>query len=471
MHIPIFHPFGATTAAMAASKLSVPRHVSTLTGKPMIKLRIPAIAAVLCLAATAFGATAASAQGGPERLRVYLDCMYCDQDFLRTELNWVDYMRDRADADVHILASRQTTGGGGGEFTLEFIGLRDFAGRTDTLRYVSSSEDTPDILRRGLTRTIKLGLVPFVAGTPMAAELDVTRTTPAAAGPGEAPPVAEQDDPWNFWTFTVGLNGNTFGETQQSQGSLSSSVTANRTTEDWKFNSRLSGSYSESKFEYQSGGVTVNTTSIRRSYSANTLLVKSLGPHLSAGARAVASMSTFGNTELSLSLLPAIEYNFVPYSESTRRSMIARYSAGAQYFDYREITIFGEEEESLPMHELLLGYATRQPWGSVSVSLNGSQYLHDTSKYSAGISGSTSMRLFRGLSFNVSGSYTHVRDQLSLAARNLTEEEILLRQRQIATGYNYHMFFGISYRFGSIFNNVVNPRFTTSGGGGMVIMM
>lgn len=445
--------------------------VSTLTGLLMISFRSSAIAAVLCLAATAFGAAAAAAQAGPERLRVFLDCMYCDQDFLRTELNWVDYMRDRADADVHILASRQTTGGGGGEFTLEFIGLRGFAGRTDTLRYVSSSEDTPDITRRGLTRTIKLGLVPFVAGTPMAAELDVTRTPLVAADAGDAPPAAEQDDPWNFWTFTVGLNGNSFGETQQSRSSVSTSVTANRTTEDWKVNSRLSGSYSESKFEYESGGVTVNTTSIQRSYNANTLLVKSLGPHLSAGARAVASMSTFGNTELGLSLLPAIEYNFIPYSESTRRSMIVQYAAGATYADYREVTIFGEEEETRPMHELLVGYATRQPWGNASVSLNGSQYLHDTSKYSAGISGSTSMRLFRGLSFNVSGSYTHVRDQLALPARNLTPEEILLRQRQIATGYNYHMFFGISYRFGSIFNNVVNPRFTTSSGGGMVIMM
>ncbi|CAN5754822.1 hypothetical protein BH23GEM10_BH23GEM10_01370 [soil metagenome] len=438
----------------------------------MITLRSSAIAAVLCLAATAFGASTASAQAGPDRLRVFLDCMYCDMDFLRTELTWVDYMRDRADADVHVLTSRQTTGGGGGEFTLEFIGLRRFAGRTDTLRYVSSSEDTPDIMRRGLTRTIKLGLVPFVAGTPMAAELDVTRTTAPATGPGDAPPLAEQDDPWNFWTFTVGLNGSTFGETQQSQGSLSTSVAANRTTEDWKVNSRLSGSYSESKFQYESGGVQVNTLSIRRSYNANTLVVKSLGPHLSAGARAVASRSTFGNTELSLSLLPAIEYNFVPYSESTRRSMIVQYAAGARYDDYRETTIFGEEEETRPIHELLIGYATRQPWGSASVSLNGSQYLHDTEKYSAGISGSTSMRLFRGLSFNVSGSYTHVRDQLSLAARNLTEEEILLRQLQLATGYNYHMFFGISYRFGSIFNNVVNPRFTTSGGGGgMIIMM
>ena len=38
--------------------------------------------------------------------------------------------------------------------------------------------------------------------------------------------------------------------------------------------------------------------------------------------------------------------------------------------------------------------------------------------------------------------------------------EVLLRQRELATGYRFFVSGGISYRFGSIFNNVVNPRFT-----------
>jgi len=41
-----------------------------------------------------------------DRLRVFVDCnFYCDMDFLRTEIGWVDYMRDRADAQVHILGT------------------------------------------------------------------------------------------------------------------------------------------------------------------------------------------------------------------------------------------------------------------------------------------------------------------------------------------------------------------------------
>jgi hypothetical protein len=408
-----------------------------------------------------------------EKMRVFIDCSYhCDMDFLRTEITWVDYMRDRADAAVHVLVTRQTTGGGGGEYTLEFIGLRQLAGRADTLRYVASSEATGDIIRRGLARNIALGLVPFVATTPMGSNLSVVLATPDAPAAGADPAVAAepQADPWNFWTFTVRANGNSNGETQRNSYNISGGLTANRTTEAWKVNLGLNGSYNESKFEYTIEDENVKVVSIRRSYGANALLVKSLGPHLSAGLRANASTSTFGNTSLSLSVNPAIEYNFIPYSESTRRSFIAQYSAGVRYFDYREVTIFGEIEETRPAHNLSVSYATRQPWGSVNIGVSGSQYLHDTQKYNVGIGGGFDARIIRGLSFNVYGDYRRVRDQLSLAGRDLTEEEILLQQRQLATGYSFYLSAGISYRFGSIFNSVVNPRFGGSGEG-MVIMM
>jgi len=40
-----------------------------------------------------------------------------------------------------------------------------------------------------------------------------------------------------------------------------------------------------------------------------------------------------------------------------------------------------------------------------------------------------------------------------------TEEEILLEQRQLATQYDYFLSLGLRYTFGSIYSNVVNPRF------------
>jgi hypothetical protein len=73
-------------------------------------------------------------------------------------------------------------------------------------------------------------------------------------------------------------------------------------------------------------------------------------------------------------------------------------------------------------------------------------------------------RLFKGFSFDMFCSLSLLRDQLYLSKGGATEEEILLRRRQLSTSYSYFMGIGLSYTFGSIFNNVVNPRF--EGGSG-----
>jgi hypothetical protein len=39
------------------------------------------------------------------------------------------------------------------------------------------------------------------------------------------------------------------------------------------------------------------------------------------------------------------------------------------------------------------------------------------------------------------------------------QADVLLRRRALLTGYEYDAFFGFRYTCGSIFNNVVNPRF------------
>ena len=82
---------------------------------------------VLCiLLAHAGGAAAQDAPASaPDRVRVFLDCsFFCDENYLRQEITVIDYMRDRKDADVHILVTTQSTGGGGTEYTIKFIPSR-----------------------------------------------------------------------------------------------------------------------------------------------------------------------------------------------------------------------------------------------------------------------------------------------------------------------------------------------------------
>jgi hypothetical protein len=73
--------------------------------------------------------------------------------------------------------------------------------------------------------------------------------------------------------------------------------------------------------------------------------------------------------------------------------------------------------------------------------------------------GHISYRLVRGLNLDVFGSYARIHDQLSLSKGDATLDEILLRRRELATDYDYSISVGISYTFGSVFSNVVNPRF------------
>jgi hypothetical protein len=404
-----------------------------------------------------------------EQIRVFIDCdWHCDMDFIRTEISWVDYMRDRADAQVHVLVTAQATGGGGRRYTLGFIGLREFAGRADTLVYTATSEDTQDLVRRGLTNTIRIGLVRYVANTPLANRLTIGIADPPRTPGAAAAAAAQAHDPWNFWTFRIGMNGYGNGESRQQFYNASGSLSANRTTEDWKISLSSSGSYNEQNFELSND---VKIKSVTRRYSGSGLVVRSVTPHLSVGGRAGASTSTFGNILLSLSLTPAVEYNFFDYAEATRRQFTVRYGAGVRYFDYRDVTIFGQMDETRPIHTLDVGYATRQPWGGIDVGASASQYLHDTSRYNANLGGGVSdIRLFKGFSFNLYGNYARVKDQLALPAGNLTPEQILLRQRELDTTYRFFMNVGLSYRFGSIFNNVVNPRFGGSSGGQTVIM-
>ena len=115
-----------------------------------------------------FHSSSAVAQTGAEGLRVFLDCGPCDDDYLRQEITFVNYVRDRPDAQVHVLVTREGTGGGGRAWTLDFYGLEAFEGMDDQMVFYTSQDDTDDSERRALAQTLRLGLVRYAAQTPLA---------------------------------------------------------------------------------------------------------------------------------------------------------------------------------------------------------------------------------------------------------------------------------------------------------------
>jgi hypothetical protein len=420
-----------------------------------------ALASTLVPTAGAQDTTRAAAPAAARDLRVFLDCSGdCDDEYLQTETPWVAFVRDRTDADVHLLITTLDTGAGGEEYTINFVGLGSFAGRNDTLRFVSHSTDTFDEQRRGLTRMIQLGLGPLVARTSAGPRLRMT----LEAGDG-APPVTPATDPWRSWVFEIDGFGSMSEEQRQSQLEWGGSLEARRITPAWKFGASADAFFDESRFVIdEDDGTSRTITTLRESYTGGVVAVKSHGAHWGTGFQVSVGASTFENTKFAMRAAPAVEYSFFPYDDFTRRQLTLQYSVGVSTFRYRETTIFGRLQETRPTHTLLIGYDINQPWGDAELTAETSRYMDNGSQWRLHADGDIEVRIVRGLSFEVGGGASLIRDQLAIPARGATPEEILLELRDLQTNYRYDARIGLSYSFGSIFSSVVNPRFGTGPG-------
>ncbi|MCX8159761.1 MAG: hypothetical protein N3G18_02365 [Candidatus Saccharicenans sp.] len=383
--------------------------------------------------------------------RVFIDCHQCDMNYIRSELSFVSFVRERTEADVHILVTIQATADGGREYTLNFIGRNNFYDVHHTLKYVSSRTDSSDTERKGLVRVLKVGLVPYLAKTDLGDYLRIDFE--------KRQPPAEVEDPWNFWVFNLGMSGSLSGEETKNFFSLYSNLSASRVTAKLKFRSGLSGNFNSSRFKVTEDGLTTVITSHQRSFSLSTLMVYSISNHWSVGGWLGASSSTYNNINLNVNPAPAIEYNYFPYSESTRRQLRFLYRVGFNLNYYREETIYDKRREALLGETLSVTLEVKEPWGNVYASLEGFHYFHDFGKNHLVFNTSLNLRLYRGFSVGISGRFAKIRDQIYLAKGDLSLEDILLQRKALATAYSYGLSLGVNYTFGSIYSGVVNPRF------------
>ncbi len=168
---------------------------------------------------------------------------------------------------------------------------------------------------------------------------------------------------------------------------------------------------------------------------------------------------------------PALEYDLFPYSQSTRRQLRFLYKLRFKSVRYREETIYDKTSETLWGESLSATLDVKEKWGSITTTLSGSNYFPNVRKFRMDLFGTVQFNLFKGFNAYVAGGGSHVHDQLSLRKREATTEEILLRSREFPSHYDYFVAVGISFTFGSIYTNVVNPRFGRIGGGGVRIVM
>jgi len=295
---------------------------------------------------------AQEAPGPPsaETVNLFFDCQgfgCWDLDFFRREIPYVNWVRDRQSADVHVLVTTQTTGGGGRSYVLAFLGRGRFEGQDQDVPVNTAGDATEDEVRRAIAARLRLGLGRYLAGTVMADRLrmDIPDQGPGPAGPrppGPPPGAPPQDDPWDYWSFRLGVNANLSGESSYSSTSLSTSLSANRTTEVWKL------SFSGRLYEYEQTfdlGDGTESEYTREDRSGSGLVVRSVTDRFSLGMRGGVGKSTYLNEDLRWNLASGVELNAFPYVESSRRSFTFQGLLEARHWNYAEATIFGETAE------------------------------------------------------------------------------------------------------------------------------
>lgn len=414
-----------------------------------------ATAVLTALVLTIGQADRAAVQGGAPRLRVFLDCGDdgCHDQYLREEINLVEYVRDRSDADVHVLVTDAEIGGDGREYTFAFIGLRGTAATQRTLTVTTDASDSEDQVRRVLATTLTVGLLSYLAPGSIPAGLAVSAEL-ADTGPALG---SAASDPWRRWIFNINGNAQLEAEESTSEQNWGLGFGADRVTPAWKLSTGVWFDQSREEFDLDEDDRSLTVE--RRDRGVRWLAVRALGDHWSAGATGEAMSSTFDNTRLDVRAAPAIEWNFFPYSMYTRRQFRVLYAAGASRARYYEETLFGKIQETRARQEISATYEQREPWGTLEGRVEGSNYFPGLSTHRVSVDTEVDIRIARGLSLSLEASASRIQDQLSLPRRDASPAEVLLRLRQLSSGFETRVEFGLTYRFGSAFASIVNPRF------------
>lgn len=393
-------------------------------------------------------------------INIFIDCNYCDNDFIRKQIDYVNYVREIKEAHVYILITYQMTGSGGREFSFLFKGQKEFEGQNDTLSLVTEKNNTDSEMRDIQIHTLKIGLLRYMAQTPLAGYFKIKFDTPEK-------PQETGSDKWNSWIFNFSVNAFMNGEKLDKSSYFWSNLSASRITEKTKITNRLSGTYES--YYYNDGSSEYKSE--QYSYGFFHLYAYALNSHWSVGELFKYQTSLYSNYKNSFSFSPAIEYNIYPFSESTRKLLVFNYRFNSKYNQYMDTTIYFKTNELLFQQYFGFSYIIKEKWGSVNTSLTGSNYFNDFKFNRLTLYSRLNLRVLKGVSVNLSCGASLIHDQLNLAKGEITSGDLLLQQQELETNFRIWANFGINIQFGSIFNNTVNERFGGSNSSDGIIII
>ncbi len=385
-----------------------------------------------------------------EMLNFFLDCDYCDFNYIREELPFVAFVREPARADVHILVSNSMTGSGGRKFFLNFIGLSNFKDVNHNYEVIVAQSDTEDAERKAILKKLKLGILAYYSETPFIDNLNIDIEE---AGNRKAESMVI--DRWNNWVFRISSGAFFEKEESQSGFSVNGRITAGRITEKWK--TEFGASYQRESEIYIDDGERIED--IQDSKGMNANVVRSITEKWSGGLFAGYNSQTFMNIKNNVIVGTGIQYNFFPWRECNRRVFSVAWVLGADGYEYNQETIYDKTRETHLAELLMLDLNLIQPWGEIRFGVEGRHYFYDFSKSRLSAEADISVRLTRNLEVYSDIESQLIHDQLYLPKGDASLEDILLKRRKLATTYEIGGRLGFRFTFGSIFNNVVNERF------------
>ena len=380
-----------------------------------------------------------------KQLKVFLDCN-CDENYLKQNTSFLEYVRDQDLADIEIFILDVYTPTGSRSFEINIDGNNIYHEISTSSKVVGYSNDTSSTLRDKLLNKVKLALIPFLDKGGYNIKIDVD---------SNLDDYSTNDDKWKNWVFKLSGSYNNDKEETRKTNRYEIEFEIDKLTPEWRIGIDFSRSESNRNFFSNDNIYTSN----RKTTSLRARVVRSVSNHFSLGAFVGGFQNTYENIDFQRYIMPAIEYSLFPYEDVLSREVTLAYRIGTGKRNYIEKTIYGYTKQIVYPHGLTLNVKFRKKWGNISSYVRGDQFLNDGTKKRLSLRSSLDIRVFEGLAVRFSSNINLIRDQYNLAASSTSSiEDLLLQQRQIATDYKTSFSVGLSYTFGSIYNSVINTR-------------
>lgn len=383
------------------------------------------------------------------KLKIYVEGIRLDMDYLLKNMRYVDFVNDPAVADVHIIINSRVSGSGGNVYSLMYNN-KTFENFSDyTITTTTALSDTYEEKRKKIKDALSLGLMPYVNQT--AASNNLALRYQAKDQNIESTTI---EDAWHNWTFRGDVSGSLNLEESREVYDYYFNARADKVTEEWRYRNSARRSVRIKNYTNEGEEYTSNNT---YSYVSSSV-VKSLSSRWSTGLFGGYNNSNYSNIMYSVSIKPAVEYNIFPWDISDRKVFTIAYYIGPEWKKYYEETIYDKLKEGLWEQTLRLDLQIVQTWGEIEAGLNASNYLHDWSKNRITFDTDLSVRIIRGLSLRFGFRFENVHDQIYLPKGEITLEDVLLNKVQLPSSFELGTNFGVRIQFGSIYNNIVNKR-------------